>query len=237
MTEQPCGGCLDVPWECGSPPQARVPQGPLPLLTDLPASASQPRVTLSLQAAGNTIVLGSRKGSPREWVFRTLSHIQCVDHQTPGLRACSQGLKSRVRPSVCLHSVNLANTFLGQCSPAHGEGGSMSAFEGTECHAWFTWPRAPGTSHGPPARRDGPAPGVPSAGAGSKASSARRSKQPQEAFGSRCWATPHQGSPGEKCQLGSLGLGSRWVPRVLRNAKECSSSVQCSRLFMSDSLR
>ncbi|CAN0261134.1 unnamed protein product, partial [Rangifer tarandus platyrhynchus] len=87
-------------------------------------------------------------------------------------------------PGVCLHSATLANTFLGQCSPAHGEGGSRSASEGAGCHAGVTWPRAPGTSHGPLARRGGPTPGMPNAGVGSKASSARRSKQPWEAFGS-----------------------------------------------------
>ena len=27
VTKPPCGGCLDVPWECGSPPQARCPRG------------------------------------------------------------------------------------------------------------------------------------------------------------------------------------------------------------------
>ena len=97
-------------------------------------------MTLSPQAAGNTIVLGGRKGSPREWVLWPLSHIQCVDHQMPGLRACSQGLKSQVRPGVCLHSATLANTFLGQHGPPHGEGGSGSASEGAGCHAGVTWP-------------------------------------------------------------------------------------------------
>ena len=46
--------------------------------------------------------------------------------------------------------------------------------EGAGRHAGVTWPRAPGTSHGPPAKGGGPAPGVPNAGAGSKASSGRR---------------------------------------------------------------
>ena len=106
-------------------------------------------MTLSLQAAGNTIILGGRKGSPREWVFRPLSHIQCVDHQMPGLQACSQDLKSQVRPGVCLHSVTLANTFLGQHGPAHGEGSSGSASEGAGCHAGVTWPRALAPPMGP----------------------------------------------------------------------------------------
>ena len=93
-------------WE---PSPGTVPQGPLPLPTNLPASISKPGVTLSPQATGNTVVLGGRKGSPREWVFRPLSHIQCLNHQMPGLQACSQGLKSQVRPGVCLHSASLAN--------------------------------------------------------------------------------------------------------------------------------
>ena len=89
-------------WE---PSLSTGPQGPLPLPTDLPASASQAEVTLSPQAAGDAIFLGGRKGRPRELVFSPLSSSQCVTPQTPDLRACSQGLNSRVRarclPALC----------------------------------------------------------------------------------------------------------------------------------------
>ena len=47
-------------------------QWPFPQQIDLPASASQPGMTLSPQATGDTIILGGRKGRPTEWVFRPL---------------------------------------------------------------------------------------------------------------------------------------------------------------------
>ena len=38
-------------------------------------------------------------------------------------------------PCVSLHFLSLGNTFLGQNSPAHGEGGCGSVSEGVGCHA------------------------------------------------------------------------------------------------------
>ena len=73
------------------------PQQPLSLKNDLPASASQPGVILSLQVAGDAIFLGGRKGSPREWIFRPLSHSKCLAPQTPDFQAWSEGLNSQVR--------------------------------------------------------------------------------------------------------------------------------------------
>ena len=174
-------------WE---PSLGAGPQGPMSLQNDLPASAPQLGVTLSPQAAGNAIFLGGRKGSPRELVFRPLSCNQCVAPQTPDLQACSRASIPESEPGVCLQSASLSNTFLGQCSPAHGEGGSGSASEGARCHAGVTWLNAPGTSHVSLASGGGPAPGVPNAGVGSKASSGKRSKQPWEAFGSKFWVAP-----------------------------------------------
>ena len=112
-------------WE---PSLSTAPQGPLPLPTDLPASASQAGVTLSRQAAGDTIFLGGRKGSPRELVFSPLSSSQCVAPQTPDLWACSQGLNSRVRArclpalcEACTHIVRSAQSCPWDRGLSHGE--------------------------------------------------------------------------------------------------------------------
>ena len=66
------------------------------------------------------------------------------------------------------------------------------------CHAGVIWPRAPVTSHGPLARGIGPAPCVPNARVGSKASSGRRK---QTAMGGLCkqlLGRPALGLPGQK---------------------------------------
>ena len=63
-------------------------------------------------------------------------------------------------PCVCLHFPSLASTFLGQRSPAHGEGGWGCMSEGAGCHAGVTCSRGPGTSHGPLARSGGLSPGL-----------------------------------------------------------------------------
>lgn len=74
--------------------------------------------------------------------------------------------------------------------------------------------RAPGTSHGPPARSGGPAPGLPNAEAESKLALAEGSKQPWDAFASSCGAA-RVGAPWEKTailaprpeiQVGSQGV-------------------------------
>ena len=77
-------------------------QWPFPQQIDLPASASQPGMTLSLQATGDAIVLGGRKGRPRQWVFRPLVQPVCGSSDTrpqglpPGPQFLSQG-----RVSAC----------------------------------------------------------------------------------------------------------------------------------------
>ena len=42
-------------------------------------------------------------------------------------------------PRVSRHSASLANTFLGQRSPAHGEGGCGSVSDGAGCRAGVSW--------------------------------------------------------------------------------------------------
>ena len=161
----------------------------LPLQNDLPASASQPGVTLSPPAS--------------VWLLR---------HQTS--RPAPRASIPESGPGVCLPSASLASTFLGQRGPAHGEGGCGSASDGAGCHAGVTWPRAPGTSHGPPAKGGGPAPGVPNAGAGSKASSGRRKQIATGCLCKQLLGCPTLGLPGRKMPFWPLGPGSRWAPRV-----------------------
>ena len=90
-------------WE---PSLGMGPQGPFSLQNDLPASTSQPGLTVSPQAAGDAISLGGRRAAP-ESGFPGLCHAasQCVAPQTPDLWAISQGLNSQVRagclPALC----------------------------------------------------------------------------------------------------------------------------------------
>ena len=74
--------------------------------------------------------------------------------------------------------------------------------------------RAPGTSHGPPARSGGPAPGLPNAKAGSKASSGRRKQIATGCLCKQLLGCPTLGLPGRKMPFWPLGPGSRWAPRV-----------------------
>ena len=76
VTKQPCGGWLDIPWECGSPPWARGPRGQCHCKMTSQSGLLSQGVTLSPQAAGDVIFLGGRKGNPRELVFRPLSRSQ-----------------------------------------------------------------------------------------------------------------------------------------------------------------
>ena len=97
-------------WE---PSLGAGPQGSLPLKNDLPASTSQPCVTLSPQAAGDTIFLGGRKVSPRSvfsglyltagvWLLRCQTFRPAPKASIPESGRC-----------VSLHFPSLANTFLG----------------------------------------------------------------------------------------------------------------------------
>ena len=164
-------------WE---PSLGAEPQGPLPLKNDLPASTSQLGVTLSPQVSGNAFILGGRKGSPREWVFRPLSRSECVALQTPDLQACSQGLNSGDR-AKCLPAL---------CKPCkHIARSARSCPWGRrlqECVRGVTWPRAPGTAHEPPARGQGQPLACQKPKQGAKLALAERSKQPREAFASSC---------------------------------------------------
>ena len=72
-------------------------QKPMPLKNDLQAGTFQSYMSLSMQESGKAIFLGGRKGSPREWIFRPLSHSKCLAPQTPDFQAWSEGLNSQVR--------------------------------------------------------------------------------------------------------------------------------------------
>ena len=90
------------------------PQQPLSLKNDLPASASQPGVILSLQVAGDAIFLGGRKGSP-ESGFSGLYHTASVwplRRQTSGPAPRASNLESG--SDACLHNASLENIVLGQ---------------------------------------------------------------------------------------------------------------------------
>ena len=97
--------------------------------------------------AGDAIFLGGRKGSP-ESGFSGLYHTASVwplRRQTSGPAPRASVPESG--PRVSRHSARLANTFLGQRGPAHGEGGCGSASDGAGCHAGVTWLK--GTWHLP----------------------------------------------------------------------------------------
>ena len=90
------------------------PQQLLSLKNDLPASASQPGVILSLQMAGDAIFLGGRKGSP-ESGFSGLYHTASVwplrrQISRPAPRASNLESGS----DACLHNASLENIVLGQ---------------------------------------------------------------------------------------------------------------------------
>ena len=90
------------------------PQQLLSLKNDLPASASQPGVILSLQMAGDAIFLGGRKGSP-ESGFSGLYHTASVwplRRQTSGSAPRASNLESG--SDACLHNASLENIVLGQ---------------------------------------------------------------------------------------------------------------------------
>ena len=112
------GGHFDLPVSVGAHLGAG-PQGQLLLNNDIKANAFQPCVTLSTQETGKAIYLGGRKGR-RENVFSRLSS-QLLRGQTtkPAPRASIP----KSEPCVTLHFPSLANTFLGQHSTAHREGG------------------------------------------------------------------------------------------------------------------
>ena len=106
-------------------------------------------------------------------------------------------------------------TFLGQHSTAHGEGGCGSVSEGAGCHAGVTWPRAPGTSNGTPAKSGGPAPSLRKTEEVAKLALAEGSKQPWEAFlCKQLLGCPALGLPCQKKPVCAPGPGSRWAPRV-----------------------
>ena len=198
-------------WE---PSLGMGPQGPFSLQNDLPASTSQPGLTISPQAAGDAIFLKGRRAAP-ESGFPGLCHTASVwllRHQTSGPAPRASIPKSG--PGVCLHSASLANTFLGQRDPANGEGGWGNASEGAGFHARVTWPRVPGTSHGPPARGGGPAPGMPDGGAGSKTRSGRRKQTATGGLCKQLLGRPPLGLPRRKMPVVPLGPVSRWAPRA-----------------------
>ena len=75
------------------------------------------------------------------------------------------------------------------------------------CHAGVIWPRAPVTSHGPLARGIGPAPCVPNARVGSKASSGRRKQTATEALCKQLLGHSALGLPRRKMQFGASRPG------------------------------
>ena len=90
------------------------PQQPLSLKNDLPASASQPGVKLSLQVAEDAIFLGGRKGSPESGfsgLYPTAS-VWPLRRQTSGPAPRASNLESE--SDACLHNVSLENIVLGQ---------------------------------------------------------------------------------------------------------------------------
>ena len=133
--------------------------------------------------------LKAGKAAPESW-FSGLYHassVWIIRRQFPGPQFPSQ--------VGCLHSVSLANTFLGQHGPTHG-GHSGSASEGARVPCWGHLAEPPGTSHLSPVRGGGPAPGAPNAGAGSKASSGRRKQTAMGGLGKRLMGCTVLGFPG-----------------------------------------
>ena len=106
-------------------------------------------------------------------------------------------------------------TFLGQHSTAHGEGGCGSVSEGAGCHAGVTWPRAPGTSNRTPAKSGGPASSFRKTEAGSKASSGRRKQTATGGLCQQLLGCPPLGLPGQKLPVGAprprLQVGTQGV--------------------------
>ena len=87
--------------------------------------------------------------------------------------------------------------------------------EGAGCHAGVTWPRAPGTSNGTPAKSGGPAPSLRKTEEVAKLALAEGSKQPWEAFlCKQLLGCPALGLPCQKKPVCAPGPGSRWAPRV-----------------------
>ena len=108
--------------------------------------------------------------------------------------------------------------------------------ERAQCHAGVIWPRAPVTSHGPLARGVGPAPCMPNARVGSKASSGRRKQTATEALCKQLLGHPALGLPGRKMQFGAsrrrLQVGAQGVlpagaqhgadrPRLVSSLLQC----------------
>ena len=123
-------------------------------------------------------------------------------------QTCRPALRASIAesgPCVCLHSASVANTFFGQHSPAHGEGDCRNASEGAGCHAGFTWPRVPVTSHGPLARSGRPACQMPKWGA--KLALEEGSKEQWEALA--CMIPRPEGYHSRHCGNVTPGPGSR----------------------------
>ena len=184
------------------------------LNTDIKASAFQPCVTLSTRETGKAIYLGGRKGRPENVFSGPSSQL--------GFGSSGQPTKPAPRASVPRSGPCAAYTFRAlqthfQVSAALPVGKEASGeyqhhsgvpccghlAEGTwhlpwACHAGVTQPRAPGTSHGPPAKSGRRSPGLRKTEAESTASSGRRK---QTATGGLCrqlLGRPALGLPGQK---------------------------------------
>ena len=99
VTEQPCGGCLYIPWQGESPPWARGHRGHCHCKR--PPSQHFPAMCDS-QPAGiwGHYLPWRQERQPQECVFRPLSYSRCLAPQTSDFQACSKGLNSQVR-AVC----------------------------------------------------------------------------------------------------------------------------------------
>ena len=132
--------------------------------------------------------LEERKAAP-ESVFTPVSCSKCLRLRRQTSRPAPMASVPESGPCVSLHFLSLENTFLGQNSPAHGEGGCGSVSEGPRSHAGFTWLMATDTPHGDLERCGRLPPGCCNAEAGSKASCVRRKKTATGGICNHCWAT------------------------------------------------
>ena len=134
MREQLFGGCFDFPGRVGSLPVCRasgaIAAEKCPRSQTFPALYDSARRRLEKLSS-----LEEGKAAP-ESVFSHLylaASVWRLRRQTS--RPAPTASVPESGPCVSLHFLSLGNTFLGQNSPAHGEGGCGSVSEGVGCHA------------------------------------------------------------------------------------------------------
>ena len=94
-------------------------------------------------------------------------------------------------PCVSLHFLSLANTFLGQRGPSHGEGGCRGVSERFRSHTGVIWSRVPNTLIGLSRGVVGRPLAAEMLKQGTKLALSEERKQQWETFESSCYAVPH----------------------------------------------